>query len=129
MGATSPYVHHVNGRLRVRSPLLRRNGHRVNEWKASIETLPGVMMTTLNAVTGSIVIYYEPNVTGPEVLLSHLQEQKYIPPGVQLPVLVHQNPLMALDSDATRKLAKELAFVIAKKVAERTIGGLVAAVI
>jgi hypothetical protein len=129
MGATSHYIHHVNGRLRVRTPFLRQNGHLANEWKIAIEALSGVKMATLNPVTGSIIVYYEPNVTNPEALLAQLQVRNYVPASAQMPLPVPQTPAFALNSDPAKKLMKELAVIVAKKVAERAVVGLVAAVI
>jgi Heavy metal associated domain 2 len=63
------YYHHVPGRMRVKLPALKN--HLVE--KAEIETmllaLAGVNSVAINSITGSVIIIYDPEATGPEPII------------------------------------------------------------
>ena len=70
----SHYIHHVAGRLRVKSPVLKGaeiRARRINEF---LKSTPGVLSTDANIVTGSVVIRYAPCTIKPETLLQILRE-------------------------------------------------------
>ncbi|HWR89246.1 MAG TPA: cation transporter [Dissulfurispiraceae bacterium] len=55
----SYYMHHVPGRLRVKSPLIKGNERRAEEVRSLIESMGGVTSTAVNTLTGSVVVNYD----------------------------------------------------------------------
>jgi copper chaperone CopZ len=53
------YVHHVPGRLRVKTPALKRQEYRAREIKSYLEGIEGVVEVDVSTVTGSAVIKYD----------------------------------------------------------------------
>lgn len=71
------YLHQVPGRLRVRTPLFKGDERKASEAKAMIESIHGVHSTSVNPVTGSLVIHYDPRVVEAETLTSLLTRFGY----------------------------------------------------
>jgi hypothetical protein len=53
------YVHHVPGRIRVRTPALKRKPARAEQVKTTLEAAPGVLDCAINVLTGSVTIRYD----------------------------------------------------------------------
>ena len=62
-------VHHVAGRLRIRNPAIKRSASAAARYCDVVRCLPGVFGAKASAVTGSVVIKYEPSVTDHHELL------------------------------------------------------------
>lgn len=56
----SHYIHNVPGRLRVRSPFLKRNPEAIDELKKALSTLNGIATVDINPTTGSLLVNYNP---------------------------------------------------------------------
>lgn len=69
----SHYIHHVPGRLRVKSPGLKRNTHAAAETRDHMARLHGVESTEVNTVTGSLVIKYDTRLVGGHTLINTLR--------------------------------------------------------
>lgn len=67
------YLHHVPGRLRVRSAAVKRDERMASRVCESLSALPGVDMVEVSTVTGSIKITYDLRHIGYEDLLDHLR--------------------------------------------------------
>jgi hypothetical protein len=74
------YLHHVPGRLRVRTPLLKRNPERARQAEALLQSMYGVSAVEANTVTGSIVVHYERDAVKPQTLLDTLALRGYYEP-------------------------------------------------
>lgn len=72
------YLHDVPGRLRIKIPELRRNLHLAQELHRLLNSVSGVESTTANAVTGSIIVHYDPEITSSSSILTFLAREKYI---------------------------------------------------
>jgi hypothetical protein len=70
------YVHHVPGRLRVRVPALRQQPGKSGEVETLLD-LYGVERVEIRALTGSVVVHYDPEVVSPDVMLRVLAEGGY----------------------------------------------------
>ena len=70
----SYYLHHVPGRLRVKTPYIKKNRFIVEEIKQWLNSLPGIDFYEINTVTGSIVINYNPRETTEDTIISLLEE-------------------------------------------------------
>lgn len=123
------YIHHVPGRLRVRSSLIRRNHSRANEAVESLRPLAGVHSAEANPLTGSLTLRYDPSVMTGDALLVRLKEGGWIPLGPVLPSAAATTPVAWLGSETSAKVAKAVAIYALEKVAERSLAALIAAVL
>jgi copper chaperone CopZ len=73
----SYYCHSTPGRLRIKTPVVRRNPAEIEKARGLLQSLPGVDSFDINAVTGSITINYTDRATGPESILDALKEKGY----------------------------------------------------
>lgn len=67
-------VHHHPGRLRVRAETFRAEGPLAGQVREAILAMPGVTRFEHSVRTGSVLIEYEPGLTEPDSILSHLAE-------------------------------------------------------
>jgi copper chaperone CopZ len=73
----SYYLHHVPGRLRVRSPLIKGNEQRASHVQRLLRLIHGIQSTSVNTVTGSVVIHYDRRVVDPETITGALTQAGY----------------------------------------------------
>lgn len=66
------YVHHVPGRLRLQTPLLKGNRRAAAAALDTAVAIPGVSDARVSAVTGSLVITYDKRELRPAVLWQSL---------------------------------------------------------
>jgi hypothetical protein len=72
------YIHHVPGRLRVKTLYLKRNETKAAEVCRFLAGIAGVVACDVNTLTGSIVISYDTSLTSAEMLLGWLADQGYV---------------------------------------------------
>jgi hypothetical protein len=72
------YVHHIPGRLRVKIPGIKGKVFMAYRIQDSIGRLAGVHEVTVNSVTGSVLIHYDPEARQPRSLLDALSQYGYI---------------------------------------------------
>ena len=77
---TGYYIHDICGRLRVKIPLIKRNPIAASDARHLLEQIRGTQSITVNPMTGSIVIHYDPKAINSQVLLKKLYEAGYIEP-------------------------------------------------
>src|SRR5918999_6383705 len=65
-------VHHVAGRLRIRNLGIKGSARDTTRYCDVVRCLPGVYGVKGRAVTGSVIIEYDPSVTRPQALLTLL---------------------------------------------------------
>lgn len=100
-GTTHTYVHHVPGRLRVRSPLVKKNERQAFSAITWLRSLPGVYSADANTVTGSLTLRYDPAQTAGVNLMAALKEAGHLDPfyedkpleNVKLPTSTFQREL------------------------------------
>lgn len=73
----SYYMHSVPGRLRIKSPLLKRNSPAVDELKKSLSTVQGIATIDFNPTTGSLLINYNHRISKPEDIIGLLERKGY----------------------------------------------------
>ncbi len=71
------YIHHVPGRLRVRTPLLKRDAQRAQDAEQYVKAIYGVTNAEANTVTGSLVVNYQRDVVTAEAILNALALRGY----------------------------------------------------
>ena len=57
----SYYMHDVPGRMRVKSPVVKKNPKTADDIKSLLDLTQGVKSTQFNLTTGSVLIYYHPD--------------------------------------------------------------------
>jgi len=70
----SQYIHHVPGRIRVRSKAFRCYGERANNAQAKLMAMEGVRAVQINQRASSIVVQYDPDVLNRVELFSALED-------------------------------------------------------
>jgi hypothetical protein len=77
------YIHHVPGRLRVKSRVLKRNERAAAIAREHLDAVPGVTGSQINMITGSVVVRYDTGITDSRVILEGLAARldlRAIPP-------------------------------------------------
>ena len=72
------YLHHIPGRLRVKTPVVRRNPNLAEEVQTILNPIEGVNSVLINPVTGSILIEYAAETVAPAVILNILKKAGYL---------------------------------------------------
>jgi len=73
------YLHHIPGRIRVRTASLRQNPARAAELKAALERRPGVRSVEWRPLTGSLLILYDAAAADSAALLALLPTTRALP--------------------------------------------------
>lgn len=81
----SHYIHHLPGRLRVKSPHLKGDARRADAARTHVGSLEGVLSAEANPLTGSLLISYDVNRVGAEALLDALRHQGHVAGHTPLP--------------------------------------------
>ena len=71
-----PEFHHVPGRLRFRAEELKQDPAKLEALSGELAGVPGVRSATANRHTGSIIVFYDPQVLSPEAISAALQEHQ-----------------------------------------------------
>ncbi|HYA38450.1 MAG TPA: heavy-metal-associated domain-containing protein [Candidatus Methylomirabilis sp.] len=74
------YIHHVPGRLRIRTPLLKRDEKGALAAEQFLRLIEGVTSVRANAVTGSITLTYERDTVSSEAILNAAARRGYYRP-------------------------------------------------
>jgi hypothetical protein len=65
----SCYLHHVPGRIRIKTPFIKGSPAQAQGIEDNLKSIYGVKSANANALTGSVLINYDPGVvTGDEIL-------------------------------------------------------------
>lgn len=73
----SYYIHQIPGRLRIKSPVVRRNEAVAVTVETFLKTIDGIRSVAVNTLTGSITLHYSPSVVTPEIILEALKCKGY----------------------------------------------------
>src|SRR4030065_1195459 len=76
-GKMSYYIHNVPGRLRIKTPLIKKNQSIAEDVKNLLRPIIGISSTSFNLITGSIVINYDPKVITSKEIVSTLNYAGY----------------------------------------------------
>jgi len=68
-------IHHVRGRLRVRTPELKRNDEKARAVQQTIATERGIRSVEVNVLTGSLLVYYDPKLLNAEAVLATIRDR------------------------------------------------------
>jgi copper chaperone CopZ len=125
----SHYVHHIPGRLRVRSAAVKRNEGNASAVRALLASVPGVRSSEVNTLTGSIVVHYDPAETSGPAVTAVLRDRGYF-----LHPVLPQSPVNVLraaprNGDLGSRFAKKLATYALETALERSVVVLVGALL
>ncbi|HWP49551.1 MAG TPA: hypothetical protein VNM22_20500 [Candidatus Limnocylindrales bacterium] len=73
----SYYIHNIPGRLRIKTPVAKSSSQQAKAIQRILHSIPGILSTLVNPLTGSIVIHYDPEVVNSEEILNTLNQQDY----------------------------------------------------
>jgi len=73
----SYYIHNVPGRLRLKSPIIKKNGNLADEIRKTLSTMNGIATVDINLTTGSLLVNYNPKTTSHKDIISILQRKGY----------------------------------------------------
>jgi hypothetical protein len=122
------YIHHIPGRLRLRSELVKRNDARAAEAVAFLRSIAGVHSAAANPLTGSLTIHYNTALTTGDALYKALKEAGWLTPRQTL--LPPPPPAPVLGGSAVGvKIAKKLTLFALEQAAERSLAALIAAIL
>lgn len=74
----SYYIHNVPGRLRVKSPLLKRNENSAYALRKLLGTVSGIATIDINLTTGSLLVNYNPRAVRHTDIVRLLETKGYI---------------------------------------------------
>jgi hypothetical protein len=125
------YIHHLPGRLRIKSHQLKRNATRAASVRELLLNMDGVMGADANTVTGSLLVSYDKDRTCPRELLETLKRAGCCTDSVQLPDGVKSTAGRLSDSltGAGDAVGKAVVGVLVEKVVERSAFALIGAIL
>jgi copper chaperone CopZ len=71
-------LHELPGRLRVKIPMLKRNETAAQKVQTFLEEVTGISSASANALTGSVVIKFDPRVISSREIVTILTQEGYI---------------------------------------------------
>lgn len=73
----SYYIHQIPGRLRIKSPAVKRNQTMADAVESFLKAISGIRSVSVNTVTGSIIIHHDPQSISSETILGALKCNGY----------------------------------------------------
>ncbi|MCL4475337.1 MAG: hypothetical protein M1508_03800 [Nitrospirae bacterium] len=73
----SHYIHNVPGRLRVKSPAVKKNTDAAVEIRKILSAMNGIATVDINLITGSVLINYNPATVQYKDIVGTLQRKGY----------------------------------------------------
>ena len=71
------YIHHVPGRIRIRTPFLRDKPQNIDEFTKNMRIINGMQSFKINTTTGSALLIYDEKKTNCEQLIGILEKYGY----------------------------------------------------
>jgi len=78
------YIHHIPGRLRIRSPELKHGNGTGSRVVGLLGGLAGIGSVAVNSVTGSCLVHYDPSKTCHNDIVALLAREGYFDPAAAL---------------------------------------------
>jgi hypothetical protein len=72
------YIHEVPGRLRVKIPMIKYKRHRCERVQQVLADVEGIDQIAVNVATGSVLVYYDPDLTSSSEILEQLENNGYL---------------------------------------------------
>lgn len=74
------YIHDIPGRLRVKMPAIKGNSNAAGELQRILDEIEGIDSTSVNTLTGSVIVNYDTRSLKSDVILDTLKERGYLDP-------------------------------------------------
>ena len=97
------YLHEVPGRLRVKIPDLKRNPQSAGDIETLLKNLSGIKSISINTVTGSIIVHYDPELVNAEAIINILALEGYIDVAKMISNSQHKETTMGVVAHAASK--------------------------
>lgn len=123
----SSRIHHVHGRLRITSPLLKRNQAQAEAVRALLQWRQGVLTHKINPVTGSVLIHYDESRTTGAHILECFRQAGYVTSAEDV-----TQPQRALTYDFARTpktITNAVVNALVDKLMERSMTALISAIL
>jgi hypothetical protein len=125
----SQYIHHIPGRLRVRSAAIKKNETSAQALRRLLATTEGVTSTQVNTLTGSVVIRYDPGLTSGQALTDLLRDRGYLTSSSIASTPAPRLALPAFGGEIGGMVVKKVATYAIETAVERSVVALVAALL
>lgn len=126
---TDHYIHHVPGRLRVRTAVVKRNEKQATAVKALLQSTEGVRTVAVNPLTGSVTVHYDEKTTNSSALLDVLNRQGYPVSQTSVPAVAQASRAVSPNSQLGSALAATAATFLVKTAVEYSLRALVASLL
>lgn len=122
----SYYIHQIPGRLRIKSPLIKRNQSAAQTVEGLVAGICGVRSVAVNIVTGSIVIRYNFRAVSSGTILNVLKCNGYFDPSK---AVTHDQVIQTAVSNAGCFLGKTVCGAVVESALEGSAWSLLAVLI
>jgi hypothetical protein len=129
------YIHHVPGRMRVKSPFIKGNEKEAARLRNLLVGVEGVLSYEVKSITGSILISYDTALTQAPQILAFLEKHGYLKLTGTLrqrnyiPAQQRSHPLRELGSSMGKAFGKAVVNIALEKLAERSAMALISAIL
>lgn len=123
----SEYLHHVPGRLRVRSAGLKRNPPAARRVQAALAEVKGVLEVEVSTLTGSIKVVYAPDCVRPGDLVTALGARGLVA-AERLPA-VEPGAVVGVLEHTAERAARAVAAIAVEALLKRSLGAALAALV
>jgi copper chaperone CopZ len=72
------YLHEVPGRIRIKIPALKKDREEASCLENLLKSISGVTSVSVNTLTGSVIVYFDPEFVSSRAVLTFLSRQGYI---------------------------------------------------
>ena len=120
------YLHHVPGRLRLRSKILRCDSTTRNMALRKLRALEGVSSVRLNHKAGSVTVSYDADVTDSQEILGLLERHnclKASAPAIKNRAVTKSRPAKKREWNLTREVGKIAFNVVVSRGVTSLLGG------
>jgi copper chaperone CopZ len=123
---SNTYLHHVPGRLRLRTPRVKHDEAEARRARAYVEVVEGVEAVDVNTLTGSITVKYDAGRLSAEALLHVLCQGGYCDPTA---ASRNDGYLQLAATRAGHVVGKMVFGMVVEKAVERSARALIAAIL
>jgi hypothetical protein len=125
----SHYVHHVPGRIRIKTPHLKRNRSRAAEVQALLDAHEGIISREINILTGSVVIGYDKEITSAEQIMAAMKDNHHLANEARINKVASNGKTAHTVSTVGDNLAKVVVGFVVEKALERSATALIGALL
>lgn len=122
----SHYIHHIPGRLRIKTPYVKRNQRVAEGVKTALAAIRGIRLISINTLTGSIVVQYDPIYANTKEILDTLKRVCYFD---ESKAVTHDQVIETAASRVGRLLSKTVCGAVLETAFEDSALSVIAALI